>query len=293
MTLLRWRPLGVSAVVLGLLALAAQGPVEARKDDKPAAKEKDEAAPVYVADLGTAFQLAEHGRASEAPESLLMAARLLRDVARAELKELAAKVEVEGADKEKTKDPEAVAKPDLKMEFKDLIVEAQAMAAKQKMNPKQKTLLSALSRKLEDRTAPAGSAGVVQYLGRTVQGGQTHILHLKATGDEGTDLAIRANAPVLASVIRESNSKVLAATLTAGGNLHFEPNVSERAAPRGVKHVKGGPVKLKHHKEPHHHHHHRDHHHKRRGIDPNGDCPIIIRITNPTDQPIDYTLFLN
>lgn len=289
MLLLRWRHLGMGAVVLGLLALGAPGLVEARKDDKPAAKEKDEAVPVDITDLGTAFQLVEYGQASAAPESLIMAAGLLSVVARAELKELDVKVEVEGVDKEKA--PKAVAKPDLKKEAERLIDDAESAKG---LTAVQKKTLLALKKMLLDRKAPTGSAGVVKYLGRTIEAGQTHILRLKATADEGTDLAIRANAPVLVSVIGESNKNVLAATLTPGGNLHFEPNVSQGTVSRGVK---GGPAKLKHHEKHHHHHHghHREHHKhvKKRGINPNGDYPIIIRITNPTDEPIEYTLFLN
>ncbi len=281
MTILQWRRMGMCAVVLGLVALGAPGLLEARKDEpKPAAKDKD-AAPVDVTDLGMAFQLVEYGRAFKAPESLVIAAGLLREVARAELKELDVKVEVEGGDKDKAKEPKALAKPNLKKEAKALIDEAEPKMAN----------LSALIKVLQDRKLPTESAGVVKYLGRTMEGGQTHILKLKATADEGTDLAIRANAPVLVSVIRESNKNVLAATLTPGGNLHFEPSISEGTVSRGVK-----GAKVKHHKHHEHHHgHHRDHHKhiRRRGITADGDCPIIVRITNSTDQPIEYTLFLN
>ena len=290
MTLLRWRHLGMGAVVLGLLALGAPGLVEARKDEKPAAKEK-EAEQVDVTDLGTAFQLVEYGEAAKALESLIMAAGLLGVAARAELKELDVKVEVEGVDKDKAKEPKAVTKPDLKKEAKDLIDEAEVMIANMTAKQKKtKTTLLDLIKVLEDRKSPTDGAGVVKYVGRTVEGGQTHILKLKATADEGTDLAIRSNSPVLVSVIRVDNGKVLAATLTPGGNLHFEPNVSEGTVSRGGK---GGKVKKTKPHDPHHGHHRHHHKPRCRGITPDGDCPIIIRITNPTDQPIEYTLFLN
>ena len=150
----------------GPAGAGAPGLVEARKDDKPAAKEKDEAEPVDVTDLGTAFQLVEYGRAYDAPESLIMAAGLLRVVARAELKELDVKVEVEGADKDKEKDAQGGRETGPEEGSQRPHRRGRGDDAKQKTN------LSALIKVLQNRKLPTGSAGVVKYLGRTVEGGR-------------------------------------------------------------------------------------------------------------------------
>jgi hypothetical protein len=290
--------------VLGgaLLALAATTlAADAKKD---AAKGSESATAPDVTDLGTAFQLTEYGRAYNAPEALVTAAGLLLSVARAEMKDLDADLDgkpvVEGTGidgKPKVLDVElkTADKPDLKKEAAALIDEAELMAVKKKMN------LAALVKAVKARGAEAGPAGVVKRFARSVEPGQTHVLKMKATSDEGTDLAFRAASPLLVTVVRVDSNSTLASTLTAGGNVHFKPELGLKT--RGVRKVineketirkKGEVIRKKEHEvitrtNPRRHVKSGP---KHRGVGA-GDCVIQIRIHNPTEEAVPYALFVN
>jgi hypothetical protein len=275
------RRLGALALVLFLLGLLAPGLVEAQKGKGATEDEMDDS--VYVTDLGSAFQLIEYGRAAKAPEALIMAAGLLQRGSKATLKPLEAKLEVVGEDgKVKSTKAKSAAEPDLALRAGGVIAGARKLAKEQKMD------ISTLLRTVNKRSPKKG--GVIYWYGRTVEPGETHLIRLNID-NERTDVALEASDLVRISVLKDDKTRdVLAATLTGGGSIQFKPDIGTRC------------VKLKHHdKGKHkgeHKHKHRHKHHgkgtKKRAVSVGGKGDaVIIRIQNPTEDPVTYTLYLN
>lgn len=281
------RRLGGWVAVLALVGLLAPGLVEAQKKDADKGKDGTDNS-VYVTDLGSAFQLEDFGRSYKSPESLVVAAGLLRVVSHAEFKELDATLEVteldgDGELKKVTTLPKSLAKPNLGKQAESLIDSAELMATKQKKN------LNALIKSIA-RPAPKGEVGTVYWYGRTIDKGQIHSIRLKVD-DERTDLAFRATDALRITVLRDGKDQdVVAATLAAGGNLHFKPDVGTR----NVR-VRVGVKVSNHHHHHGHHHHGRNHKNANRRAVAVGDTghPIVIRIQNLTGEKVPYTLFLN
>jgi hypothetical protein len=281
-----------------LLAVGAATLLAADEKKDPAKEGEEMTAPV-VADLGTAFQLVEQGRELKAPESLVTAGGLLLSLSRAEMKDLAADLDgkpiveapwEDGKAKVLDVEPKPAPLPDLKKEASSLFTEAEVMALKHKIN------LSPLIKAVKSRNAAGGPAGTIKGFARTVEPGQTHVLKVKATSDEGTDLAFRATTPLLISVLRTDNDTSLASTLSGAGTLHFQPDhgvktrgyvvvkkkvvvkkeviVRRPPPPPPVRWVKKVRVT------------------GYRGLG-KGDCPVAIRIHNPSEVAVPYALFSN
>jgi hypothetical protein len=224
----RW--IGLSAL-LALVALAGVIAVGAEKeaDKEKETKEDPGRSQVDLNDLGTAFQLIEYGRDQEAPEAMVTAAGLLKNVARAKVKPLDAKAIIL-EDKKEIDDkgkPFDVSKVNLSTESKDLLEEAEILALKQKVN------IKTLVRAVKDREIKGEVTSAVYYYGRTLAGGQTLEIPLKVDSKQVVHLALRSNEAVRVSVLTKDGKETLAAATTSAGNLPFKAGSGE-AVTRGV-----------------------------------------------------------
>jgi hypothetical protein len=281
----RWTSL---AAFLAVVALASVAAVRAEKEDGTDKTRKAEAAvrkQVDLADLGTAFQLVEYGRLHQAPETLITAAGLLKNVARARIKDLKVEkldiTDSKGNAVEDKGEPEPASKIELGKEADELIIEGQALALKQKVN------VNALVKSVENRKLPAEGASDVLYYGRTLGGENTMVFPLKVDGDQVTSIAIRSTEAVRVVVSRDKEGKqTLAASLATAGNLTFKPTKGE-AATRGVvivRPVRPRPVRVVVRVRPPFR--------GRRAIG-TGDTEVFVRVENPSKTDAAVDLFFN
>lgn len=143
-----------------------------------------------VEQIATAYKLVEFGRSNKAPEALITAGGLLRQIPPPKPSE--ATLEVEGDTPKNTDAPTEKAKT-LKEEAEDLFAEALVMASKDQRDAVQK-LVNAIKERPEPKREPGtrGSLGGPKVINRVLPPKGTHNWNIKFIGGQPAVVTFRA-----------------------------------------------------------------------------------------------------
>jgi hypothetical protein len=219
----RWTGLSALLAVVALAGVFAVGAEKEADKEKPPA-ENGARQQLDLNDLGSAFQLMESGRIHEAPESLITAAALLKNVARAKIKDLDVTPTL-WKGKEKADDKPIRHKAsdiNLNKEAKDLIAEAQVLAPKAGIKN-----IVPLTKAVEERKLDSEGVGEIMYYGGVLGGGETLEIPVKVDAGEVTKLAVRSTEALRISVTTKDGKETLASSVTSAGNVPFKVNKDE------------------------------------------------------------------
>jgi hypothetical protein len=200
--LLGWVPV---LFLTGLLVGVPSG----RADEK----KKEELKPDQVVEeITDAYKLVEFGRKNSAPEALIAAASVLRSLKGAKLGKITEKPKIEDDDKS-----EEVKAKNFEEQADDLFEEARAMAAKKGVRGADGLIKAARDREYRD------VVGGPRTINRTIGRHGTHTFEIYVFANQASTFGFRADFPMKISIVRSDNDNVIAAGITATGNVrhHF------------------------------------------------------------------------
>jgi hypothetical protein len=232
--------------------LFASAPMQAQKEKKVEST-KEEIQQERMQKLLTAYDLAAQGRKKNAPEYLITAAGLLRQLSTIkdmqDMKKLDVKVKIEGDKKADLVDQE-IAAPSLAQQSDDLFKEASDMGATLGVNV-DKLIKLAKERESSDKEERAVVGGPKQ-ISRLIGPGQTQSFHITIRARAQTAFGFGASFPMRVTVVHEG---------TGSGD--------------GSVWVDGVAVQVQ------------------RMFLPNSECKLTIRVQNLSKLKGQYQMFIN
>ena len=195
-----------SLLLLGLLV----GSASAQKPVEPV----DETLGNDVKDIVTAYQLADFGRKHKAPEAILAAATLFRQLAKVPLTKVTDKPDLETEGTGKPIDKEEPA-PDLKQLSDDLFDEAEALGAQLKLN------LTPLIKAAKERPNTRSPVGGAKFVSRMIGPRDTQTFHFKLIPNQPTQFGFRSTLPLRVTAVRADNDNTWAAGILSYGTFTF------------------------------------------------------------------------
>lgn len=218
-------------VLAGLLGLSLS-PAFSQKDEpevKPPTKEQlanKEAMGKHIEKLTRAYELADYGKENKAPEALITAARLMRELSKVKFSEskVAPKIETEGGQKPVD---EAAAPPDLADESDFLYLTAGKLAKSQGLD------LDALIMKSKDGAERSPANGPMA-VSRMIGPGQVHTYNLRLIPQVPTHFGFRSSGILRLTVVRTDNSNVYSAGFVTTAHTHWTPG-GNRIAPIHIR----------------------------------------------------------
>ena len=201
--LLGWVPV---LLLGGLLVAVPPSAADEKKDEEPKPEEK------VVEEITNAYRLAEFGRKNKSPEALIAAGSVLRSLKGARLAKITDKPKFEEDDKS-----EEVKGKNFEEQADDLFEEDRAIAAKEKIRG-----VDGLIKAAKDREYRAVVGGP-RNINRTIGARATHVFNIDVFPNQFSTFGFRADFPMKVSIVRSDNENVIAAGITAAGNVrhHF------------------------------------------------------------------------
>ncbi len=202
---------GVGAMLLAPAAVDAQKKGKKDADESPEQRNAD-----FISDLMTAHKLAESGRKEKAPERLITAAGMLRQLSKVKVGAITDEPVVEDEKGKAIEGAKAeVAKePSLADEANELFDEAQAMGLQLKVN------LDGLIKLAKWRPLPPGYRDVVggpRSICRKIRPRQTQVLNFHFVCGRPAAIGFRASFPMRIQVVRDDIGHIWIDALTTGG----------------------------------------------------------------------------
>ena len=218
------------AIAGGCLLLTA--PSEAQKQKKVETP-KEQIQEERLQKLVTALDLAAQGRDKNAPEYLITAAGMLRQLSTIKdlqnMKKLDVKVEVTG-DKATVEDKEATM-PSLKQQSDDLFKEASDMGATQGVNVDKLIKLAKTRAAEEESKLPEEQRALVggpRQIGRFIGPGQVDSFQVTFIHGFPNSIAFSSNRMMRLTVVRDSNDNVVVDGVTTSFQRGFPPHPVNR-----------------------------------------------------------------
>lgn len=210
----------LTLILLTALCLTMSSRVAAQKGDEipPPTKEQlaeAEAMGKHIEQITTAYMLAEYGREKKAPEALITAARMLREMSKVRFKASKEAPKIEAEKGQKIVD-EAAPAPKLDDEAADLFDEAANMAKDLKLN------VDDLIKRAKDGASRPPIDGPLA-VNRLIGPRQVHSYNLRLAPQLPTYFGFRSSLPLRITAVRTDNANVYSAGITTVARTVWNP----------------------------------------------------------------------
>lgn len=209
------------ALLLSAMALVLlPGVGDAQK--QPGGEREADLAAQNINDLVAAYRLVEIGQTNKAPEALITAASLFRELARVTGSDAEEKPEIsadEGAPKGELLDKE-VAAPDLAAKADELFAMAALMGKEQKLD------LTGLIKQIKSRDVHRSPVGGMKRIVRAIGPQQKHVYRFKLQAVYPTTFGFQSTMPMRVTAVRGSNDNLYGGGVGTIGSATWRPGGS-------------------------------------------------------------------